>query len=77
MHKEKQFILIVDDENKVTKEFKENHGNEYRIESINYTNIETIKNELLTTYSDNNKPDFILTDLKHEVKDTALGDLKN
>jgi len=76
MSKERPLILIVDDEGKVTKAFKEDHGNDYRIESINKIDIGFISDKLKTTYSGEAKPDLILTDLKHEVIDPALDGLK-
>jgi len=76
MSKEKPLILIIDDEGKITEEFKSNHSNDYRIEAVTNTDIIFIKNELETTFSGINKPDLILTDLKHEVKDDKLDELK-
>jgi CheY-like chemotaxis protein len=67
----KPIILIIDDEGKVTEDFKKNHGNDYMIESINKVDIGFIRAKLEEKTGDN-KPDLILTDLKHEKDGTFL-----
>ena len=74
MSKKQKFILIVDNEDKVIRKFRDNHGDDYRIESITYKNF--IPNELKTKYFSDNKPDLILTDNMHEINDASLNDLK-
>jgi len=69
MSKDKPVILIIDDEWKNGDQFRVNHGIDYEIKQITFTDMDLIKKELQTTYSGENKPALILTDLKHEIKE--------
>ena len=84
MNNKKPFIFIIDDEGKVTKEFEDSHGNDYRIESMDFSKypdsasfLHSLRKRLENELSSDNKPDLILTDLKHEIKDESLKDLKS
>ena len=63
MNRKKPLILIIEEKEEISYNFRNDHGDEYNIESICNLDIVSLKKELQTNYVNDKRPDIILCGL--------------